>query len=71
MNVDYSKKQNWLSLPQPTKNVDTFFLYPSSYVSPKDKIKREFDTCSSHTNLSSPIISTPNGVIFLQILWFC
>lgn len=39
MNVDYSKKQNWLSLSQSTKCVDTFFLYPSSYVSPKDKIK--------------------------------
>ncbi len=39
MSVDYSKKQNWLSLPDSNKEVDTFFLYPSSYVSPKDNIK--------------------------------
>ncbi len=39
MGVDYSKKISWLSLPETNKDVDTFFLYPSSYVSPKDQTK--------------------------------
>lgn len=39
MGVDYSKRISWLSLPDGEKDVDTFFLYPSSYVSPKDNLK--------------------------------
>lgn len=39
MSVDYSKRANWLSLPDNSREVDTFYLYPSSYVSPKDENK--------------------------------
>lgn len=39
MSVDYSKRTNWLSLPESDRDVDTFYLYPSSYVSPKGENK--------------------------------
>ena len=39
MSVDYSKRANWLSLPESDRDVDTFYLYPSSYVSPKGENK--------------------------------
>ena len=41
MSVDYSKRANWLSLPESDRDVDTFYLYPSSYVSPKGENKRD------------------------------
>lgn len=42
MAVDYSRKINWLSRPDRSEHAaDTFYLYPSTYVSPEDE-KRPF-----------------------------
>ena len=29
---DYSKEENWLNIPEITKDVDTIYLYPTSYI---------------------------------------
>lgn len=39
MTVDYSKKENWLKISNQEKNVDTFYLYPSSYLSDREDFK--------------------------------
>ncbi len=42
---DYSKKRNWLSLPEnPDKAVDLFYLYPSSCENARLRAKTWFET---------------------------
>lgn len=31
---DYSNKDNWVSIPEITKDVDTFYIYPTVYINP-------------------------------------
>ena len=32
--TDYSNKDNWLKLPEITKDVDTIYIYPTAYIDP-------------------------------------
>lgn len=39
MTIDYSNKENWLMISDTKKDVDTFFLYPSSYLSDRENFQ--------------------------------
>ena len=30
--IDYSRKDNWFKIPEITKDIDTFFIYPTEYL---------------------------------------
>lgn len=30
--IDYSKKEHWYRIPEITKDIDTFFVYPTDYM---------------------------------------
>ena len=34
--IDYSQKANWYQIPNITKEVDTFFIYPTEYIGMND-----------------------------------
>lgn len=66
MSIDYSLIENWLARPEPTKNVDTFYLYPSSYVSDKENYQPFADIRDEKMNKVARICLEIQGGVFAE-----
>lgn len=51
VSCDYSKKENWLNIPEITKESDTFYIYPTSYIDPSPEALpiATIDNATMHT----------------------
>ncbi len=66
MKIDYGKKSNWLACPKALKKVDTFFLYPSSYISPKEEFRPFADIRDENMVRIANICLNIQGGVFEQ-----
>ena len=64
MSIDYSLIENWLARPEPIKEVDTFYLYPSSYVSDKENYQPFADIRDEKMNKIARICLEIQGGVF-------